>query len=55
MHLQMHWNGALDASDPVHLLQVSPEGQSPPPKEPKSMSRYPSREGSMANLTADSS
>ena len=54
MHLQMHWNGALDASDPVHLLQVSPEGQSPPPKVPKSMSRYPSNGGSMGTLTADS-
>ena len=53
MHLQMHWKCALDGSDPVHLLQVSPEGQSPPPKVPKSMSRYPSNGGSMGTLTTD--
>ena len=30
MHLPMHWKGTVDGSDPVHLLQVSPEGQSAP-------------------------
>ena len=41
MHLQMHWKGALDGSDPVHLLQVSPEGQSPPPQGAKEHVKVP--------------